>query len=433
MKATTSRPTQSGPQRGGKGGGGVALPSCLARKRRCLWSSPLHRQRVSSSPLCQSLPPNAEAQPPTRALPTPPRAAFKRRLPTSLRGHMSDHANSTPVAESAPGDGQLPDVAAEGSDSDNDNAARARPKQAREKADPTLVPKSGNHWQHDMRGVASAPSSRGGGKGRNLFDAGERGGKSSGKTDEKWKHDMFESSSLSGISPAPPRLPFAPTPPFRAACLLLRPPLNPLQKLDLSLPRAKAATPPLPPAPSLQRQLPTPTYQPPPSARLALSRVLAAHPSQLSPRRPPPPASQTPPPSALRMKVGAARYGLPPPFAEHAAASHATPAAPRARTVKGRDVSRAAASAASSGSRGRGGAAASSDRSANVTSGAASARALVAATALNASAAAAHDLASTAMRGRGGAGSAGRGRDDRHSAQRVSEHTYSAGADDGSS
>ena len=346
---------------------------------------------------------------------------------------MSDHSNSTPVAESAAGDGQLPDVAAEGGDSDNDNAGRARPKQTREKADPTLVPKSGSHWQHDMRGVADASSSRGGGKGRNLFDAGERGGRPSGKADGKWTHDKFESSPLSGISPPPALAPPA-LAPFRVVRLLLRPPLNLLQKLDLSPPMEKAATPPLPPALSLQQQLPALTCQPPPSARLALSRVLAADPSQLSPRRPPPPASQTPPPSAPRMKVGAARDGLPPPLAVRATASHPAPAAPRARTVKGRDVSRAAATAAGSGSRGRGGAAASSDRSANVTSGAAaSARALVAGTALNVSAAAAHDLPSTAVRGRGGSGSAGRGRDDRLSAQRVSEHTYSAGADDGSS
>jgi hypothetical protein len=92
--------------------------------------------------------------------------------------------------------------------------------------------------------------------------------------------------------------------------------------------------------------------------------------------------------------------------------------------------------AAGSGGRGRAEAASSSGSSAYQTAGAISASTRTCGTVLSDSVAAGPDAAVAAMRGRGGSSArgnavAGRGRaEERGSAQRVSERTYSVGADD---
>lgn len=117
---------------------------------------------------------------------------------------MSEHADDVnPDADAGSEGAGGPEAVADAGDSDNENGGRAQPKQSKEKADPTLVPKSGAHWQHDSRGVPGAASSgRGGGRGRRLFEAEERGGKTSGgRSEEKWQHDKFsEVASSSGTA-----------------------------------------------------------------------------------------------------------------------------------------------------------------------------------------------------------------------------------------
>jgi hypothetical protein len=127
---------------------------------------------------------------------------------------MSEHADVNRDADAGSEGAGGPEAVADVGDSDNENGGRAQPKQSKEKADPTLVPKSGAHWQHDSRGVPGAASSgRGGGRGRRLFETEERGGKTSGgRSEEKWQHDKFsEVASSSGTAlflPAPPPHPF---------------------------------------------------------------------------------------------------------------------------------------------------------------------------------------------------------------------------------
>jgi hypothetical protein len=120
--------------------------------------------------------------------------------------HVDDNPDTDVVSEGAGG--------RDAGYSDNENSGRAQSKQMKEKADPTLVPKSGAHWQHDSRGDGAASTGRGGGRGRRLFEAGERGGKmSGGRTEERWQHDKFsELASSSGTSSSSPSFP--PPPPY---------------------------------------------------------------------------------------------------------------------------------------------------------------------------------------------------------------------------
>jgi hypothetical protein len=99
----------------------------------------------------------------------------------------------------------------------------------KEKLDPTAVPRSGPHWQHDDRGAPGSAAHSRGGKGKKLFDAGDRASNaSSGRTEEKWGHDKFlELSSSSGAAPPP----FHP-PPFQQQHRLISRFLPPLPATD---------------------------------------------------------------------------------------------------------------------------------------------------------------------------------------------------------
>jgi hypothetical protein len=190
---------------------------------------------------------------------------------------MSDNEERNPDANSA----------AEGGDSDNDNGGRAQPKQGKEKSDPSAVPKSGPHWQHDMRGVAGAATAARGGKGRRLYEVDRGASTLGGRTEEKWQHDKFGEITSAGATSFP----------YRFASAHAPYPL--LQTPDLHQANLRAASP-RPPPPPPHHHHSTLTPQSLPSVRRVTLKALPSLPKQPHPPLSPYPS---PTPSPLKTQV----------------------------------------------------------------------------------------------------------------------------------